>query len=358
MQRRTVFESCLCSLLLSLSCRDVSGDVRMRVFAPDAGGKYELVDTPVSKVTSVRELSSDRFNFRKNAGIELGFGGRLQKHRGNAFALNFHLENGVVVTDDQESLFAATAFAHLSRTAQALEAVGLPPYPSMEVLFHPRIDSFAGDLRFILQYNAAYASDPLDLFLIVPGATDGLPFFSNLGVVAHEYGHSVINHLSLHGVMKSRSVDSMNEGVADLIGYAVTGRPSFIADSIWNDKLLAKLDRDLSKPKTYTTKNLEQLKSPTASFVPHFHGAILAAAVFESLSKDDSGAVSEATRRELAATIIATLQSDPFRNEGNALNEFVTAYVAHLSTERRANACSVFNQRLAPLGPFSSCEGQ
>ncbi len=332
----------------------------MRVLAPNDVGEYHLSERTVDGVASIRQLRSDRFDFRASAAHNEGLTSQSYD-RGVPFMLGYHLEDDVVVADDEQSFEALTVFAHFSQAAQYFIERGAPDVRSMDVLFHPRMDSVVlGDTRALFTDNAAFDNEFNGFWVIPQFVSSAVPLQENLGVIGHEYGHSAINHILFgdgageHEIDHRPDYQSIHEGIADLFGFALTGMSNFVQPSIGD---LPIEERDLARPLTYTQNDYEIIpaegKGDTA-FDPHHHGSFVARAVYEALPKDSTGLTSSTTRDELVRRVVSALQLKPF-NENNSMAQFAQAYLKQLPESELRDACAVFALRLAPLGPFEAC---
>ena len=351
--------------LLGCAPEDTSGTVMAYVFARDeATGQYALGRHPVDNLESLRELRGRDLDFRM--GSELNqptpLSG-LQVVRGSPFALEYTREaDGTIVPGDLHSLYALSLYRNLDRAATLLRAHGHVPLKPLDVFYYPRFDSvLTGDGRATFTDNAAYASQ-VPCFLLVPSfMLSDLPMLLNEGVVAHEYGHAVI-HQELFGdapeaphaqdeswAVAHRHLDSLHEGVADLIGLVATGEPDYIRATF-------DADRNLAEPRDYTFEDFEELLTGGDDFDPHHHGSVMARAVYEVWPKDAEGQIGAEGRARLLDLTLTTLRELRFEQPTFSLASFPNLLVSHLSAEERATACPILRDRLAPLsGYLTSC---
>lgn len=341
-------------VLTALSCGapDATGTLQALVFSPDSDGGYAYAERSIEHVVSLRRLESTHVAFR--AGTRIDPQTQHLVDRGVPFELAFHFEHGVAHADEDASLDALTAFANLNQCAEELEALGAAKAPQMDVYFYPRMDSLlAGDLRATLTDNAAYGDDAF--FIIPPFVLRGLPLQSNLGVMCHEYGHSIIEHQAFAAGDAPEHIDvrrdfmAMHEGVADLFGYVVSGNANFIAASLSTD-----LDnRDLSAPRPYLQSKFDSLPF-TTQFDPHDFGSYLARAIYQALPREVNGGVSEHTRASLGTELLHALDTHPF-DERDSMGRIADAWLKQLQGDARSHACEVLKSSLAPLAPFEAC---
>ncbi len=351
--------------LLGCAPEDTSGTVMAYVFARDeATGQYALGRHPVDNLESLRELRGRDLDFRKGSELNQPTPlSSLQVVRGSPFALEYTREaDGTIVPGDLHSLYALSLYRNLDRAATLLRAHGHVPLKPLDVFYYPRFDSvLTGDGRATFTDNAAYASQ-VPCFLLVPSfMLSDLPMLLNEGVVAHEYGHAVI-HQELFGdapeapheqdenwAIAHRHLDSLHEGVADLIGLVATGEPDYIRATF-------DADRNLAEPRDYTFEDFEELLTGGDDFDPHHHGSVMARAVYEVWPKDAQGQITAEGRARLLDLTLTTLRELRFEQPTFSLASFPNLLVSHLSAEERATACPILRDRLAPLsGYLTSC---
>ncbi len=346
-----------CAALLFLGCQpaDLSGSVEAYVYRLDSATRaYSLERSAVDNLESLRGLQGRDVSVR--AGSELNSGLLdLQVVRGAPFQLEWTADaEGVVQPADLQSLYALSLYRNLDRVAALLRAHGHVPAARLDVFYFPRMDSLVlGDGRAGFTDNAAFVPQA-NAFLIVPSfVLADVPMFLNEGVMAHEFGHATI-HQELFAPtgshwLENASAASLHEGVADLIGFAATGDPNYIGPTV-------DIHRDLSVPRDYTDGELDQLLSGGETD-PHFHGSVMARAVYELWPKSPEGSISEAERSRMLSVILATLRTIPLADGQLSLASFPNWLVPQLGAEERAAACELLLRRLAPLAAeFTNCE--
>lgn len=111
-----------------------------------------------------------------------------------------------------------------------------------------------------------------------------MPLAVNVGIIAHEFSHLVFNHyfwepagtINTSGAKPTQNtLSSLDEGVADYIGYLATQDPSFFLCSFPTE------NRDLSKPKIFSADVVARIQSNGSDFDAHEGGAIFAAINYE-----------------------------------------------------------------------------
>lgn len=354
----------LSAVLFSLACApaDLSGSIEAMVYRLDpATRQYALARSPVENLESLRELRGRDLVLRSGGGIDSGPGG-LQLSRGSPFELEWtQAADGVVLPGDLHSLYALSLYRNLDRVASLLRSHGHVPEAPLEVLYFPRMDDFIlGDTRTSFTDNAAFVADDR-VFLIVPSfVLADVPMFLNEGVMAHEFGHAVVDQEAFANagsdVLSDNHVAAMHEGVADLIGFCATGDPNYIGPTV-------DIDRDLSVPRDYTPEDYENLLHPPedpllgAQFDPHHDGSLMARALYELWPRGPDGTISEEERGRMLDVILSALRSIDY-GAGFTLGTFPNQVVAHLRPEEQEGACAVLTARLEPLVPaLTHCGG-
>lgn len=356
--------------VLTLGCQppERSGPVDAYVFVrePSAESGYRLRRARVEHLDSLRELRGRDFEVRRNSEFNQGLF-TIEVERGDPFALEYTVDaEGVVVPGDLHSFYALSMYRNLDRTASLFREHGYTPVRPLDVFYFPKLDNtLLGDSRSSFTDNAAFASEA-NGFLIVPSfVLADLPMLLNEGILAHEFGHSVI-HQQMFGDAREwpqdseaggRHFASMHEGVADLVALVATGEPDSFRPT-------ADIDRNLAEPRDYTAEDLVELNTASTDvlepdpFDPHRHGSLMARAVYEAWPKDGSGAISEADRVRLLEALLATTAALPRDISTFNLAMFPDLLVTHLSDAERATACAVLRQRLAPFeSQLTHCGG-
>jgi hypothetical protein len=312
------------------------------VYASGPNG-YALQKAELSNLDSLRELQGRDIRLRRGTGLYQGLDS-ASLNRGSPFSLEYTLDpEGTVVPSDLHSLYGLSVYRGLDRVATVLREHGHQPRQPLDVYYFPRLDSvIAGDVRGLITDNAAYSPQG-PFFMVVPAfMLSDLPLHLNEGVLAHEFGHSVVQDIVFGDALGDRGhdYDSMNEGVADLIGFAMSGDSNFLEASFPG------AERDLAEPHDYTLEEYGKLED--GAYDPHEHGSYMARAVYELWPKTD-GEMSEAQRGQLLDAVLASLRA--LKESGGPfwMGEFATAMVEQLPPDQRPAACQTLRARVAPL---------
>ena len=259
------------TLLLLLSVASGCGDsgpstVRIFGFNPETK-RYGLFDARLN-VESVGEMRGEAVRFVGGATIKgdaLAASSDpkseniLQARGGSDVRCSFHERDGVLHADDYDSLNMASSYWALEQSRNLFLDLGVERdrLNTINAYYHPRIEMLTkvAPTYFLFVDNAAYGGT-FDGFMILPHvAMNAVPFSTNLGVMAHEYSHKVMNVL----VERSQRVAAwlrndwaqasanqlrgVDEGLADMYGHLLTGDPNFMQPSV--EGLEGLIDRDL-----------------------------------------------------------------------------------------------------------------
>ena len=215
--------------------------------------------------------------------------GALTYDKGRPLQVQYQTIDGVAHPIDRDGLIAFSYYAHLEDTFLFLEGTessweGLLP---MNTAISPIISDLS--LAFLPMENAAYVPTVHHFLLLTDAIPKSVPLAANKGVVAHEFGHSLFHYLTTGGTTSERllpvdaegfnSVYSLDEGLADVLGYLVTGRSDFIADSLADqDRALDGEHRAIevdALPANHTDEGLLN------AYNPYDLGSVFAATVWE-----------------------------------------------------------------------------
>jgi hypothetical protein len=336
-------------LLCSCSTRD-SGPATVRVFGLDPRtNSYGYFDARLETLDDLGEMRGAAA--RLVGGATLVQTGGVDGVRGGSSPSCWFVEsNGVQLPTDFDSLAMASAYHGLERARAFFSGLGAPPeaLTAVEVLYSPRFDAGLGLIPQFWEFtdNAAYVSS-YDGFLLVPHVLiQGVPFFTNQGVLAHEYGHRVFQALVLAGtddpLIDNGALQGLNEGLSDVFGGTITADPDYIAPSM-GDATIARevIDRDMSVPRVYTDADANLTD-------PHELGAYVAALLWQQgTDLGDRGLVAQAVI-EAERRMGNALRATPLTREFSLL-DFFAHYGAALPDDARPGFCTLLHARFAAL---------
>ena len=156
---------------------------------------------------------------------------------------------------------------------------------------HTAISPVISDLTlaFLPMENAAYVPTLHHFLLLTDAIPKDVPLAANKGVVAHEFGHALFHYLTTGGTTTPRllemdaegyeSVYSLDEGLADVLGYLVSNRPDFIADSLTDQDRALDTEHLASDVSPLPGEDDEESLLP--SYNPYALGSVFAATIWE-----------------------------------------------------------------------------
>lgn len=283
--------------LLACTPEPITGPAEAWVVARDGAGDYGLQRRTL-EIDDLRQVRGPATEMTARPRIGMGSdpsGLDLQVTGGRDMDLRLHLEDGAWIGSDFDALMAITVYHHIDESRRHFEDLGLghtvDALPPIETLYHPSFVLLGGIALPLLTDNAGYAP-LLSAFLIFDELVlDALPLGANEGVIAHEVSHAIFHHLTdrVHGhdvprwmaedwpdtaVNHWRSVD---EGLADVHGAALTGDPDFIRVSTAG----LELDRDVSVARTHTEELEERTDVDFAFYDPYPLGSVVASTFWD-----------------------------------------------------------------------------
>ena len=215
--------------------------------------------------------------------------GNLTYAQGRPLQINYQAIDGVAHPIDRDGLIAFSYYAHLEDTVEFLTQIesewnGLLP---VDTAISPLISDLS--LAFLPMENAAYVPTLHHFLLLTDAIPKDVPLAANKGVVAHEFGHAIFHYLTTGSTTNERllpidakgfnSVYSLDEGLADVLGYLVTGRADFIADSL--------TDQDRALDGEHLAIEVETLPADhtddglLSAYDPYDLGSVFAATIWE-----------------------------------------------------------------------------
>ncbi len=352
----------------------ISGTVTCQVVGRRADGTYALVTRKLT-VTDLSRLEGPvtRFWARGQLASTTDASGNpngMGVDGGHAMALQLDDKDGTFVARDFDSLMAMTIYDHLARGRAYFATLGLgtdtPPLPALPTEYLPT-ESVLGLGLPLISDNAAY-SPFADAFLIFPQSLlDEVPLAANEGVVTHELAHAVFNLLTSRSrgqTVPARYADnwparpmnlvaSLNEGLSDVHGAAMTGDPDFIAPSA----TALHLDRDLSKHRTYTADMDQALDGDATGYNPYVLGSVFASTFWAFRGRlVDGGMAAADARHEMAQVAFdgtRQLSLTPDITVASVLSVFVAA--APAGAERQAFCAAVGEAFARVAGQVTGC---
>ena len=253
-------------------------------------GTYSIVNRNISTLHSPDTMTGELGTLFVGGSFQIDIStGQLTYTAGRPLHVHYQTIAGTAYPIDRDGLIAFSFYAHLEDTVSVLNDAeedweGLLP---MNTAISPLISDLT--LAFLPMENAAYVPTLHHFLLLSDAIPKGVPLAANKGVVAHEFGHASFHYLTTGGTATDRllpvdakgfnSVYSLDEGLADVLGYLVTNRPDFIADSL--------LDQNRALDGEHFARNVETLpenhtdEGLLSAYNPYALGSVFAATIWE-----------------------------------------------------------------------------
>jgi hypothetical protein len=336
------------------------------------GGRYQLADEPLATLRSLDPFTGGAGEIRGGGAISLtGDLGRTDEEIRRALTpddvhgldLRYDLDGGVMRSIDYDTFAVFTIYRELERTREFYAGLGVPESAlgPMPAYFRGRIEVFF--LPLLASNNAAYVP-AIDSFMLFNDLFAGneVPLALNLGVIAHEYGHAVFQHLVWGSRLPPALIEnwpfaavnqlrSLDEGIADLMGATFTDDATFVGRSLAE----AADDRDLGAPGRASASQVAAAASEEPdSYDPYPLGTAIARSFW--------AAGATIGRTEVAGYLVRAEQAMAGQvNSSFLIVQFleVIARLANSATPaHRLAFCSAFASRLSPLGTATCCANE
>ena len=156
----------------------------------------------------------------------------------------FTVQDNTAIPLDRDGLIAFSFYAHLEDTLTFINQsdTDFAAITPVDVAISPILPDLT--LALLPLENAAYVPSVHHFIVLSDLLEKEVPLAANKGVVAHEFGHAVFHYLSTGGTETERivatdslgrsSIASLDEGLADVLGYLISNNPDFIAASLPN----------------------------------------------------------------------------------------------------------------------------
>lgn len=409
------------ALLCTAACAPVSSPVDVEVLAPSADDSsvYELATRTLETVTDLYGGRTERFDVRGGFNVNavsvltdlkeqsLSLPELLERGRrddGHDVSPRLSRDDGRYVADDFDSLQYLTLLHNFERAWDFAEAIGddSPATRERSIVGWYGTLSLRDELPLPLQVsdNAAYVTlfDGWLTYRIVRG-TEGVPFSMNPGLVGHELHHRLFFRNVMAGeayevwrewvvenaVTRSGNlVRALDEGLADLFAFALTGDPRFgtaTLEGLYNvEASYRELDGEFAETATYdllATQELPVADQRHCGFTleqeddllrePVFHfyclGTIVARALWDAAGNDLEvlrGEVMPAINRALAE--VGRRIAEASADEGRLAFEmdfFLDAVAGEVAEGRRRSFCRGLEGRFQVLfdeGKVPACD--
>ena len=290
--------------------------------------------------------------------------GDLVYDEGRPLHVQYQTINGTAHPVDRDGLIAFSYYAHLEDTVSFLESAesdwdGLLP---MNTAISPIISDLS--LAFLPVENAAYVPTVHHFLLLTDAIPKSVPLAANKGVVAHEFGHAIFHYLTTGDTTSERllpigaegfnSVYSLDEGLADVLGYLVTGRSDFIGDSL--------TDQDRALDGEHLAIEVETLPADYTddglldSYNPYDLGSVFAATIWEV-----SDATSNPTQMlrwiiETTRTFGQEVRTEEREDDVNLGMQWLDIWVSTAPSDEHSQlACTAISSRWTDVYEVEAC---
>ncbi len=288
----------------------------------------------------------------------------IEYSSGRPLHVHYSIHDGTAHPVDRDGLIAFSFYKHLEDTVNFIQQgdASLGDILPMHTAISPVISDLT--LAFLPMENAAYVPTLHHFLLLTDAIPKDVPLAANKGVVAHEFGHALFHYLTTGGTTTQRflqmdaegyeSVYSLDEGLADVLGYLVSNRPNFIADSLTDQ------DRALDTEHLAVDVNPLPGESDDEGFLPTYDpyslGSVFAATVWEvDVELNDRTRIFNwlvATTKEFARQV-----NSQERPDGTDLGmQWLDVWVDLAESDReRQLACAAINARWTEVYEVSTC---
>jgi hypothetical protein len=342
---------------------------RVELLEHTAPGAYHVVETALPTMTNLDGLDGAPVKLFGGGGIgalslsapkdEEAFRRAFKVKDAREPSPRYTVVDGAAHAVDYDTFAMFSIYRAFERAVGFYRSMGVPEEALARMPAYYRASINLVIFKVLSSDNAAYVPS-VDGFLMLPDSLEGnmVPLALNLGVVGHEYGHSVFNHLVWNrrippyafiadwSATAPNHIGALEEGLADVFGATLTADPNFIGRS------LASLTaaRDLSLPRTADAALVAKLRTGDG-FDPHELGAVIASALW---------AAGGTTGREVMARAIVDAERalSGKVTPSFTIATFFDALVGALAESGdRAALCAALKERLALAGPFPRCQG-
>lgn len=352
-----------------------SGPVQVKVIQPVAGhckysvspAKIETLDSLINVRGKLGSVVTTSENLGSRNEILDTFDGL------NAVDAQFAASGSTYAPLDYPSLFAVSLYYAVERAH--LVFAGLDARADMPAV----VPNFANRTRFVYEAKRTFGEIGVDadvsdnaeyLGHSVSGRSDldvnnflfsfptdeiaDVPLGLNVGVMAHEYSHLVMNHLFwLPAIAEDKKVESdskptkntlaaLDEGLADYFGFLASNDAGFFLCSLPDAK------RDLRVPKTYSETVVARLDGQL-TFYPHQGGAVFAAINYEI-----GQAIGFQENGKLLVAMMATLKDCSAIQSGGKLSlnfaDIAQCHVQQANGSQQSTMRTIYNKYLGEYG--------
>ena len=252
----------LCSfILLVSSCRlnsdnKISGPVKVQVVTYSESCQcYKNEVVTIETLTDINHVKGTSgglyYNFNYSS-----YDFKLAYESAKSVDAYFEVIDGVYYPTDFTSSELISAYYHFEQVVKFFSEAGvsIPDLSELKIFFEP---TQTGAYGYEKKDNASFVYVALNdkttkykFFMLYPFNTfQDIPIPMNLGVIAHEFSHYVLNQYLYNTLPKDlyKTLDGLDEGLADLFASLITGDSNFY---VWTNPE-AKLRRSVQEARTF-----------------------------------------------------------------------------------------------------------
>jgi len=327
----------LAATVLLGGCLDpgLSGTRQVVVIAANDSGDYGLRERTVTADDfTTLEGESVRLVSRPTLLVDVDTE-QVSVEGDDAMHVGYSEDGGALVPTGYLGLVALTTYHHMSESHAYFRSLGLGDsgndMPQQRVMFLPEL-KVAGEVGTVpANDNMAYVPQVGAFIVLAEDQFDAIPLAANHGVVAHEFSHAVLHHLTEEaGAPPDERLGwdeesanfwrSLHEGLADVHGAGITNDANFMAASV-NGQFG---DRDLSSDHVLTDFMLFDAES-SFSYDPYPLGSVLAATFWSY--RDElmaQGMSADEARSHMARTAFDAVRTLDLSSQGFHIADYLT----------------------------------
>ena len=340
-----------------LGCQSVPEQFQVIALTEDG---YSIQERKIDSLDDPTHLNGSLGQITGGGVIQTVLTDSTLKHLpGNELTLLHAVIDGTLYPYDRDGLVMLSYYAHLEDSAAFLDALDHSHLSSADIFPVPTaVKPSMPDptMALLPMENAAYAATAHTFILLQDLIEKEIPLASNAGIIAHELGHAMFQHLTAGSVTNPPLVDSedpnflmvrsLNEGFADIVGACFSQRSNFIADSMGD-----LTDRNLNDVHTMEGITMPDSEDTLSALGhdPYPLGSVFASSMWTLM---ESGTPIE---RLLELTIDATVD---WADAGESDIFLWLEHAANLATPaERATLCTAFEERFTSIDPVAPCSG-
>ena len=328
----------------SIACDDTPYKVRIMDYDIEKDA-YRLRAVEIETLKDINRLEGRATSLIGGAKIEINFIKQMMSwdKPGRHVAFRAIKSDGVYIPEDFDSLAMVSIYYNMEHAMLFFESLGMPHNLSgqLNTYYWPDLtitekDGNVAD-TYTMEDNAFYmytTQNDRNFYVFPYKKYEWLPMGMNLGIMTHEYTHSVFDSLvvdptrnTVGANMENSSKNflyGLNEGCADFMAFASTADPDFMLHSIRKNtasSIYKEIVRDCSDITQYDKSfDSSARSSAVKKFYPYDIGSFFASTLYEIAQKVDasegntSQIPSKHARQIVAKTLYRTLE-----NLGNTL---------------------------------------